>query len=124
LIRDEAAHRLSRVARGTDGKVVDFARRQVFSPREKIGPVPASAPRRNLQRVICDLLASEINAGLQTFAFDILRVWLGDELNGFDAVAEIQSEDPAWSDDVAIAHWLHETAIKHYPTSDYAKAKR
>jgi hypothetical protein len=32
--------------------------------------------------VICDLLASEINAGLQTFAFDILRAWLGDELNG------------------------------------------
>ena len=67
---------ISRVARGTDGKAVDFAQRQLCSPREKIGPVPAGAPRRNLQRVICDLLASEINAGLQTFAFDILRAWL------------------------------------------------
>lgn len=51
--------------------------------------------------MICDLLESEINAGLQTCPFDILRVWLGDELNGLDAVAEIGPDDPAWSDDVA-----------------------
>jgi hypothetical protein len=45
------------------------------------------------------------------FAFDSFRVWVGDELNGFDAMAEIRPGDPAWSDDVAIAHWLHQTAI-------------
>ena len=28
------------------------------------------------------LLDGEINAGLQTFAFDDFRVWIGDELNG------------------------------------------
>jgi len=115
---------ISRVARGTAGEVVDFAQRRVFSPGEKIGNVPAGAPRRNLQWVLCDLLASEINAGLQTFAFDIVRVWIGDELNGFDAVAEIGPGDPACSDDAAIAHWLHETAIRLNPESEYAKAYR
>ncbi len=97
--------------------------RQVFSPGELISPVPAGAPRRNLQRVLCDLIASEINAGLQTFAFDIMRVWIGDELNGFDAVTEVKPEHAAWSDDAAIARWLHETAIRLYPDSDYAKKR-
>jgi hypothetical protein len=49
--------------------VVDFAQRQTFSPAEKVGLVPEGAPRRSLQRVLCELLDSEINAGLQTFAF-------------------------------------------------------
>ena len=71
-----------------------------------------------------ELLDSEINAGLQTFAFGSFRVWLGDELNGFAAAAEITPKDPAWSDNSAVAHWLHETAIRLYPESDYAKAHR
>jgi hypothetical protein len=69
---------ISRVARATTGEVVSAAQRQVFSPADKIGPVPAGAPHRSLQRVLCELLESEINAGLQTFAFDIVRVWIGD----------------------------------------------
>ena len=70
------------------------------------------------------LLDGEINAGLQTFAFDDFRVWIGDELNGYTATARITPDDPAWSDDTAIAHWLHETAIRLYPDSDYAKVHR
>ena len=115
---------ISRVARGATGEVVDFAQRQTFSPADKIGPVPDGAPRRSLQRVLCELLESEINAGLQTFAFGFMRVWIGDELNGFDAVAEIKPEEPAWSDNAAIAHWLHETAIRLYPESEYARPPR
>jgi len=91
---------------------------------KKIGPVPDGLPRRSLQRVLCELLESEINAGLQTFAFDIVRVWIGDELNGFAATAGITRKDAAWSDDAAVAHWLHETAIRLYPESDYARAHR
>jgi hypothetical protein len=37
---------ISRLARSTDGEVVDFAQRQVFSPGEKIGPVPSRLARR------------------------------------------------------------------------------
>lgn len=37
--------------------------------------------------MLCKLLDSEINAGLQTFAFNIFRVWIGDEMNGRAAMA-------------------------------------
>ena len=113
-----------RVARGTVGEVVNVAQRQIFSPTDKIGPVPDRVPRRSLQQVLCELLDSEINVGLQTFAFDSFRVWFGDELNGIHVQAELKRGDPAWADDGAIAHWLHETAIRLYPESDYARAHR
>jgi hypothetical protein len=115
---------ISRVARGTTADVVDFAKRQTFSSARKIEPVPAGAAWRSLQRVLRELLYSEINAGLQTFAFGSFRVWIGDEMNGAEATAEITPNDPAWSDNSAVAHWLHETAIRLYPNSDYAKAHR
>jgi hypothetical protein len=115
---------IDKVAPGTSGEVVDFAQRQIFSAAGKIGPVPDRLPRRSLQRVLCGLLDGEINAGMHTFAFDDFRVWIGDELNGYAATARITPDDPAWSDDTAIAHWLHETAIRLYPDSDYAKAHR
>ena len=115
---------ISHVARGTAGEVVDFAQRQIFSAAGKIGPVPDGLPRRSPQHVLCGLLDGEINAGLQTFAFDDFRVWIGDELNGYVATARITPDDPVWSDDTAIAHWLHDTAIRLYPESDYAKVHR
>jgi hypothetical protein len=37
---------------------------------------------------------------------------------------EIGPADPAWSVYAAIAYWLHETAIRLYPESKYAKAHR
>ena len=77
-----------------------------------------------MQQLLCELLESEINAGLQTFAFDIVRVWIGDELNGIGAQAELTPRDPAWGDDAAIAHWLHEAATSLYPESDYAQRWR
>lgn len=78
----------------------DRRRRGVCRPPDLLAsgedrPLPAEAPRRSLQRVLCDLLDSEISAGLQTFAFDSFRVWIGDELNGFEATAEITAKDPA-----------------------------
>jgi len=115
---------IDKVAPGTSGEVVDFAQRQIFSAAGKIGPVPDGLPRRSLQRVLCGLLDGEINAGLQAFAFDDFRVWIGDELNGYTATARITPDDPVWSDDTAIAHWLHDTAIRLYPESDYAKVHR
>jgi hypothetical protein len=53
------------------------------------------------------------------------RLRTGDELSGFDAMAEeIRAADPAWSDEAAIACWLHRTAICAYLESEYAKKKR
>ena len=112
---------IDKVAPGTSGHVVKFAQRQFFSPATEIEAVPDGLPCRSLQRVLCELLESEINAGLQTFAFDSMRVWIGDELNGIDAQAEVTPRNPAWGDDAAIAHWLHETAVTLYPESHYAR---
>ena len=115
---------ITQVAAGTPDEAVDFAKRQIFSPAAKIEPVPAGVPRRSLQRVLCELLDSEISAGLQTFPFDSFRVWIGDELNGILAEGALDDRDAAWGDDRAIAHWLHETAIRLYPDSDYGKRNK
>ena len=87
--------RIDNVAPGTSEHVVKFAQRQIFSPATEIEAVPDGVPRRSLQRVLCKLLESEINAGLQTFAFDIVRVSIGDELNGIEAQAELMPRNPA-----------------------------
>ena len=109
---------------GTAEEVVGFAKAQIFGPVETIQPRPTDAPARNLQQVICELHQSEINAGLQTFWDCGFRVWIGDELNGRAAEAEMGPRDAAWGDDAAIAHWLHETAIRLYPDSDYERRDR
>ena len=114
---------IDRVAPGTPDDVVDFAKRQMFATAVKIGAVPAGAPRRDLQRVLCELLDSEISAGLQTFPFDSFQVWIGDDLNGIDAVGRFEDRR-VWQDSGAIAHWFHETALRLYPESDYAKKHR
>lgn len=44
-----------------------------------------------------ELLDGEINVGLQTFAFDSFRVWIGDELNGFDLSAYRRGTSHDWS---------------------------
>jgi hypothetical protein len=116
--------RISPIARATTGEVMDFAQRQSFSPADKIGPVPDGVTRRALRQVLRELLDSEVNVGLQTLAFDTFRVWIGDELNAIDAKGELTPGSPAWDDDDAIAHWLHETVLRLYPESDYARAHR
>ena len=115
--------RIDNVAPGTSEHVVELAQRHVFSSAPEIGAVPRGAPRRDLQRVLCDLLESEISAGLQTFPFDTFRVWIGDDLNGVAAEARFEDEK-IWKDAGAIAHWLHEAALSLYPESDYARRWR
>jgi hypothetical protein len=109
------------IALGTPDNAVDFARRQISSKACLISVPSAGAPLRSLQRVLCDLLDSEINAGLRTFGCAFLLVWIGDELNNFDAEAILVDKDAAWADDSAIANWLHETAIRLYSKSEYAR---
>ena len=112
---------ISNVAKDAPDEAVDFADQQIFAPAETIGPRPSTAPRRSLQQVLRELHDGEITAGLQTFAWGGVRVWIGDELNGRDAEGTLSPQDAAWADDASIAHWLHETAIRLFPNSDYAK---
>lgn len=112
------------VSRDAPDDAVDFAEAQVFAPAETIGPRPSSAPRRSLQRVIAELHDSEINVGLQAFFDAGVRIWIGDELNGRAAEAALDKGDAAWNDDASLAHWLHETALRLFPGSGYAKRHR
>jgi hypothetical protein len=100
---------ITHVAPATTPEVTVFADREIF------------APRRRLQRILLELLDNEINARLQSFAFDQVRVWIGHELKGRAAKARLQPDSPAASDDPAIALWLHEMAIELYQDSDYGK---
>ena len=110
-----------RIAPGAPDNVVDSTRLQTLSQAPSAGLPSPGAPRQSLQRVLCDLLDSEINAGLQTFGFGSFLVQIGDELNGFDAEAILVDKDAAWADDSAIDNWLHETALRLYPESEYAR---
>jgi hypothetical protein len=123
-IRDEAREpRELLVSSDAPAKVVGFGHR-LFSPSETIGPVPRGAPRLSLQKVIQALHDSEINAGLrlQTFYDCGLQVWIGDELNGLEAKASMEADrDGTWPGDGAIALWLHTTALRLWPGSEYEK---
>ena len=77
-----------------------------------------------LERVLQQLHDSEINAGVQTFFDAGMRVWIGDELSGIKAETTINRTAAArlkWPDGLTAAAWLHETALRLYPDSKYAK---
>jgi len=75
----------------------------------------------SLETVIKDLYDSEITAGVQSYHPNGLRVWIGDQLNGLAASAHIAAEDAGWLIDGTAAMWLHEAAVRLYPTSEYAQ---
>lgn len=110
---------ISPVAPGTQDLAADFAQWQILSNAPAIeggGPVG-----RSLQQVLRELHDSEINVGLQSFAWCGLRVWIGDQLNGLEAEATLEPKDATWADDDAVARWLHETALRLFPESDHAR---
>ena len=85
-------------------------------------PTPLTPP--TLERVLQQLHDSEINTGVQTFYDAGMRVWIGDELNGIQAETTINRTAAArlkWPDGLTAAGWLHETALRLYPDSKYAK---
>jgi hypothetical protein len=77
-----------------------------------------------LELVLQQLHDSEINAGVQTFYDAGMRVWIGDELNGINAETVINRTAAArlkWPEGFTAASWLHETALRLHPDSQYAK---
>jgi hypothetical protein len=106
------------VAADTPPKAARFAQHQ----DERIGPVPPERPSLSLQRVIEALHDSEINVGMQSFCFSGLQVWIGDELNGIKARGRLErGHNGQWLGDGAVGLWLHRTALRLYPDSDYAR---
>ena len=77
-----------------------------------------------LESVLQQLHDSEINAGVRTFYDAGMRVWIGDEANGIQAETTINRTAAArlkWQEGFTAASWLHETALRLYPESKYAK---
>jgi hypothetical protein len=74
-------------------KAAAFAYCQLFSPSERIGPLPEEAPKLSLEKVIQALHDCEINVGLnlQSFYDCGLNVCIGDELNGLEAKASLEA---------------------------------
>ena len=80
-------------------------------------------PMADLERILQQLHDSEINAGVQTFYDAGMRVWIGDEANGIQAETAInRTAGRQWAEEAAAASWLHETSLRLYPDSKYAKA--
>jgi hypothetical protein len=81
----------------------------------------------DLERILQQLHDSEINAGVQTFYDTGMRVWIGDEVNGiraetlFDRMGSLPTAR-TWPERVTAASWLHETALRLFPDSLYAKS--
>ena len=79
----------------------------------------------DLERILQQLHDSEINAGVQTFYDADMGVWIGNEANGIQAETTTNRTRAArlkWPEWLTAASWLHETALRLYPDSKYAKA--
>ena len=70
--------------------------------------------RPDLGTIIAALHDSEINGEISWFYDGVWRVKLGDEANGFDAEAVVDSPSDA-------AEWLRANAVRRFPFSEFAK---
>jgi hypothetical protein len=113
--------RITRIAGGTPEGLVDFARERIFRPASGITARGVDAAPLSLERVLQRLHDSGINAGLQSFCFTGLTAWIGDPRNGQEIEADLSPEKPGWGLDGSVAQWLHETALRLYPDSEYAR---
>jgi hypothetical protein len=73
-----------------------------------------------LEGVLRDLHDSQIDAGIETLFSGDVRVWLGDEMNRTIAETIVRGGNKKWPG-LGAAHWLHETALRLFPDSPYAK---
>jgi hypothetical protein len=96
---------------------------QLFSAASSSDRLPAPAPPINkiglhmdIEIVMRNLYASEINCFISSFWDNHWDVKLGDEMNGFVAEGNFQTLDEC-------ADFLDRKARKHFPESSYALGK-
>jgi hypothetical protein len=68
----------------------------------------------NVETILDDLCASEINASISWLWEGGIVVELGDPLNGYDAEGQVSTVAEA-------ALWLRDQACAHYPDSEFAR---
>jgi hypothetical protein len=72
----------------------------------------------DLETVIRGLHSSEIRIGFQTFRGG-MTVWVSDRLHRVYAERVFEKANPLTIED-AVAQWMHSTALRVFPDSDYA----
>jgi len=70
--------------------------------------------RINVEAILDDLYASEINVSISWLWDDGIDVKLGDPLNGYDAEGKVSTIAEA-------VVWLRDQACQHYPDSEFAR---
>src|SRR3954454_17722299 len=78
--------KITRIAEGAPQELVDLAREEMFGDYEHVparydyAPSEAAQPAMSLEIVLQRLQDNKINAGLQSFCFCGLTVWIGDPI--------------------------------------------
>jgi hypothetical protein len=70
--------------------------------------------RINVEAILDDLYASDINASISWVWDGGIAVELGDPLNGYEAEGKVSTVGEA-------ALWLRDQACTHYPDSEFAQ---
>ena len=78
--------------------------------------------RSELESVIYELHSSKIRVGFQTFSGGI-EVWISDALYHVREDCVFDHANPVAPDN-SVALWLHFTALRLFPNSDYALGHR
>jgi len=68
----------------------------------------------DLEEVLISLYASAINVSISWIWDDEIDVKLGDPLNGYKVEGKLGTV-------TEIADWLRDQAVRHYPSSEFAK---
>ena len=68
----------------------------------------------DLEEVLLSLYASAINVSISWIWDGDIDVKLGDQLNGYTAEGKVGTV-------TEIADWLRDQAVRHYPSSEFAK---
>jgi len=68
----------------------------------------------NVEEILDDLYASEINVKISWLWDGGIDMKLGDPLNGYDAEGKVETMGE-------VAIWLRDQACQHYPDSEFAR---
>ena len=81
---------------------------------------------RTFEGILRDLRRSSITAGAQVIGEGVVRIWIGDQVNGVKASTIIAPDTPYrgtnWLGAPGGIRWLHEAAVRLYPNSPYARS--
>jgi|tagenome__1003787_1003787.scaffolds.fasta_scaffold20827161_2 hypothetical protein len=94
--------KITRIAEGAPQELVDLAREEMFGDYEHVparydyAPSEAAQPAMSLEIVLQRLQDNKINAGLQSFCFCGLTVWIGDPITRKMIEGSLGQNESGW----------------------------